>query len=718
MDNLFEDNQAGKRLLVGELEVIGEISGKGFKEIKTSINAIQTQNKSFQAQQQNYWKDLASDSVITPSEKKTLYKEFLSIQQSYAAIDRQATEQGLQNESYVLYYKGAYDGLYEYLYETLRVFDDMQINTSVNSSELNTFYSNYYFWQNYATIGLTTGIIGNFDLKALHSLNDPGEEGQIGVYKGQIYQYTSGIWKPVGLEGYIGARDSVPAASLNQYFIASDDFIGYDNLFINDEQLLINDEELIIGLMYEKGFIYAYEQSGWIKVADKTDYRYVVAMTDLVQITGELPGVYQQAIDTAVDAVKKEYKGPLLNPPSNPHNGDYFVYTGIEHDDWHNSCIYKYDSVNRRWDFMDPTESLNGPLYQSCLDDILKQKNLENGYFAAIFASSFFAHAATMDQLSVQEIRIKNDGCIVSEGDAQGHGGYVYHRQGLKIDSSGDIDANGNTHIGGTLKVDGETTISGNAILEGKIVNDVISTEDLYEDLTIKEWKAGCTDIAGIMYYLANLSNVNIPAGNAFDITFRVPNFRVWVQGLGMVTHVNCVLRQVGMGESFTMTFMDQTTAPIKKLDECGWFASADYDYYPLNHTLTVSKTVEGQGLVIKQDIQETVSLPGYIYNKNGLLQMTTQSPVIKLNYPAGTSVKKIFIDLIENIKSDAELEVSVSCIGNYGFRSINSIKQTTGGVRVNFALRDGSTNVINISYSSTGTITNSLNLLFIYTSL
>lgn len=304
MNKLYEMNLADKTLVVDSIKVLRNVDSPNVKHIEKTVNAIQQENKVFQMQQEDYWRMLSDDGIITDFEKQIIKKEYEGIQRSYTAILTQATAQNLQGTAAFLDYKASYEELTNYLYVTLKLFDAMEAPTRVDRDTFNTYFSNYYYAEKFTQLALAIGIMGNLGYRVLNSLSDLGTEGEIGLYRGTIYQYVDGGWHAVGLEGYVGAQSELPQASLNQYFLVSEDFVAVEPLIVNNETLLVNGEELYVGRLFETGFIYVYNGTYWQKVEDTTDYRYVVAMVDLVNITGQLPGVYQQAIDTAVAAVQ------------------------------------------------------------------------------------------------------------------------------------------------------------------------------------------------------------------------------------------------------------------------------------------------------------------------------------------------------------------------------------------------------------------------------
>ena len=144
--NLNERNYAGDHVVVGSLEVLGDVKGGNITQIRRNIDLIQQQTEVVMRQQNRYWEELSSDSIITPLEKQQLLKEVKSIQNSYTAIYTQALSVGQESSSYVQDYIATYNDLYSYLYTTLHLFDDMESATDIeNRQTFNTKFYNYYY---------------------------------------------------------------------------------------------------------------------------------------------------------------------------------------------------------------------------------------------------------------------------------------------------------------------------------------------------------------------------------------------------------------------------------------------------------------------------------------------------------------------------------------------------------------------------------------------
>lgn len=299
----YEKNMADTALVVKSLKVLENIDGGGIKEIKNTVESVKRQTTAQAKQQEEYWKSLSDDGVITVIEKQTLYRETQNIARSYAAITQQAA--ALQITAALLNdFVRTYEALHTYLYTTLKVFDDMSSETVLDDrAAFNTYFSNYYFEENFVLIAITAGILDTLEFRVLESLSEPGEEGETAIYKGGLYQYVNGAWKSVTTGAYKGPRNELPGDEEDSFFIVSESFTLTEGLIINGEELYVNGEPLGITHTYLKGLIYYCQDGVWLPENDKTNWRYAAAFADVINITGELPQIFQDAIDDLQDQI-------------------------------------------------------------------------------------------------------------------------------------------------------------------------------------------------------------------------------------------------------------------------------------------------------------------------------------------------------------------------------------------------------------------------------
>lgn len=141
---LKRDNQSEKHLVVGSLEVIGEITNSGIKTIKRTVNSLNTSVSEQMVKVEDYWTNIASDKTVTPEEKKTLKKEWNSIESTFAAIYQSIRGSEVEGSETWREYKESYDKLEDYLFNQIKVFDRMTDNTLIDPEEFSAAYESYY----------------------------------------------------------------------------------------------------------------------------------------------------------------------------------------------------------------------------------------------------------------------------------------------------------------------------------------------------------------------------------------------------------------------------------------------------------------------------------------------------------------------------------------------------------------------------------------------
>lgn len=143
MENLKLENFADKRIVVGQLEVLGDIGGSSMRTLKTTVNANQLKLATITQNQEQFWKDMANDSVITPPEKKSLKMEWNTLDQTYTAICELAEELSITPFIYSLTVR--YEDLRHYLFDELKLFDVMSEDTDIPSREIFEEKFNAYY---------------------------------------------------------------------------------------------------------------------------------------------------------------------------------------------------------------------------------------------------------------------------------------------------------------------------------------------------------------------------------------------------------------------------------------------------------------------------------------------------------------------------------------------------------------------------------------------
>lgn len=514
----YENNMADQALVVKSLKVLDKVEGGAFKEIKQNVEAVRKQTNVIRRQQDEYWKTLSDDGIITPIEKQSLLRESKNIDRSFAAITQQAATLGIASailEDYI----ATYNALRTYLFTTLKLFDDMQSETNIDDRDtFNAYFSGYYFSENFVLLAITAGILDTIDFRVLQSLTEPGEEGETAIYHGALYQYVNGQWKNVTTGAYKGPRTELPPDEEEAFFIVSESFTMSESLIVNDEELLVNSDTLLVTHTYLKGYIYYFQAGTWHTEFDKTNWRYAAAFADVLNITGELPQIFQDGLDaiqanldaavltledeiaakqgqyTIIDGVMvliddllpevvhtkishlPEYFGGTSTTPASPQEGDFYLFTG----GGENNCkVRRYH--NAAWEWLDPSNTNYRNYYMMALQDILANSGAGTATFSNAFAQNFWAACANMNTLDVHTIYLRSNGAIQSSNLT-----YSEETSGLRIDADGNLDANGNTHIKGKVAIgvplSGNTdfntydvVIGGNTAFKSSIVNDGLS---------------------------------------------------------------------------------------------------------------------------------------------------------------------------------------------------------------------------------------------------
>ena len=126
-----EENMSDKTLVVHSLKVLNSITGGNVDVIKDTVNTLQNAQTTLAARANDYWSALANDGIITPEEKKALYKEWKHLVQEYADLVNEAeNDRGIPLSSDALInFKQAYVAIYTLVEGQLHLFDYMQQQT-------------------------------------------------------------------------------------------------------------------------------------------------------------------------------------------------------------------------------------------------------------------------------------------------------------------------------------------------------------------------------------------------------------------------------------------------------------------------------------------------------------------------------------------------------------------------------------------------------------
>lgn len=483
---LDELNHAGEAGVFGSLRVLGDVNSKNIQLIKRDVSVLQNVSTKMNYKLDKYWTSLSDDGIITAPEKLSLKKEWDAIVQTHAALLAQATAKALISTSYWQDYQDAYEDLYELLYVTEKLFDNMEVDTTISDVDnFNTIFNDYYYAEQFVQLAIVSGLIDKLGLRGLENLEEEGTEGELAFYRGELYQYHSDAWVRIGTETYLGVITThvqqLDEASEGQYFLAGGVFQYESALYANDEVLIANNEPIMLVFSTVVGNLYYFDGTGWELAADD-DPRYVAILADYINLMGKVPLLLEEKIDDVVREPTNgpQYKGVSNTIPTPVKKGDWFVYSGTTvGTTWIKDRIYRYDG--EAWEFLDPDNDGNSRYYMSALQDILALEEAGDGYFSTLFCNAFFANKASINALKVQTIYLYDTGAIQSQDET-----YVPETVGLRIDAAGNIDANGDTHIGGTgtiggdIRIQGQVTgdldVAGTAVLRGITVIEGAAT--------------------------------------------------------------------------------------------------------------------------------------------------------------------------------------------------------------------------------------------------
>lgn len=469
-----EINNADSHMTLQSLTVIKDIKSKGLKTIKTELESVKKSTQQFAKKQNEFWNNISSDGIIAVNEKTLLKKEWQQIDQTHTAILKLAQEGNLEDSEDVKFYDEKYNALYEYLFSTLKLFDDMSKTTNIaNRDKFNSFFADYYEAETEIQTKLAIGMVDVQGMRILDNLGVIGLKDEIAIYLGKLYQYVNNEWVLIPSDGYLGIKDKCPAGAIGQFFLAGDsDFYYPIKIKIGESFLQTTDGRFILATKkVEKGFIYAFTETGWVKIIDKNDYRYIIAINDLItlgeSLSDNLQGIFDAIngrIDDAESSLQNKieyvpsYLGMFEADPKDAKEGDWYVYNGVETTERNKGKVYLYQmntaGTALSWVKLTPSDTNNSKYFMAALKDILASMDAEPGYFSEVFCNAFFANSASISALQTQTIRLSDGGMIKSNDET-----YEQYKSGMCISSDGNADFNGNTHIGGNLTVDGVTTL-------------------------------------------------------------------------------------------------------------------------------------------------------------------------------------------------------------------------------------------------------------------
>ena len=245
-------------------------------------------------------------------------------------------------------------------------------------------------------------------LRVLTSLLDTGYDGEIAVYYGAFFQYSTdeSMWVRIDKSSYLGALNSFPENPvMDSFFLCLFNASFDETLELSDStNLELSDgTDLVLDYGVERGTIYAFTEDGWRAVGDRDDYRYIMAFNDLVAYGFDLPSTYDAFLKTMVAQETPRYLGALYHEPYQYKEGDWFCWAGETTASRENGRVYKLTRVNGElaWVKLDENDTANHAEFMSALNDILLLHKAEAGYFSTVFANALIAHEVFTNRLEV-----------------------------------------------------------------------------------------------------------------------------------------------------------------------------------------------------------------------------------------------------------------------------------------------------------------------------
>lgn len=459
-----EVNYSDKILTVAGIKVLGNVENKAFQKVKDTVQNIQQSVNQVSRKAEDFWSALSQDGIISRTEKKQLKKEYESIDQTHTALMNQAREKGVENTREVLEYDFSFLELHDYLFVTLKLFDDMSKDTPIESAEVfNSYYNDYSYKLQNAQGRVNIGDPGK--IRTLTSLMDEGTDGEVALYENNFYRYDLLNHEWINIEvasslgEYQGILTSSPPMIPNQYFLVGPEGIVADTLLFDVDVRELEDnvwvdhngEVIYINNGFEIGYIYYYDEQvkSFIKVEDKNNWRYILAMNDMIachfEISPELYAYITQNVAADIEKRTEEnvlqhipkYLGKCNAVPGSPHNGDWMLWATTTTSRFTKSHLYLYQAATETWEELNPTSS-DGKVQQmfmSALNDMLGMNDTDTEYFSTIFFDAFYGNQGSINHLNASQIDLQNGGYIQSANYEEG-------KTGFKIDSSGHAEFN------------------------------------------------------------------------------------------------------------------------------------------------------------------------------------------------------------------------------------------------------------------------------------
>lgn len=303
----------------------------------------------------------------------------------------------------------------------------------------------------------------------LSSLDPTGfTEGALGLYEHKFYRLENGEWRELTSEQYLGKLTTFPEnAGEDAYFLMADD--GAKVLNTSEGILKVLGKKLKIVKENILGFLYVHKGEEWIKITDKNDYRYVLAMNDMASLGLDVPFyIKQQIIDSVVEYVPV-YLGAFETVPSVANVGDWFAFTGVSTARYTRGTVYTWNGTE--WE----VDNNDGHKMQA-LNDLLAITETVAGeaQFVNAFVDKLCANEAFIEKLVAKYVILREGGFLKSSNFVPDD----EDTKGVFIDTDGNATFKGETEIGGTLKVNGNANFGSNSSFYGTLKTPTIYSSE------------------------------------------------------------------------------------------------------------------------------------------------------------------------------------------------------------------------------------------------
>lgn len=372
----------------------------------------------------------------------------------------------------------------------------------------------------------------------LSSLDPTGfTEGALGLYEQKFYRLENGAWRELSSDMYLGRRHELPQnVGEGSYFLVDEEFQKSLLLLMTSDGLLkvndgSSDKMLSVTQVYSLGYLYERKENSWLRIEDKNDWRYVIAMNDSTALGLSLPFYIRQSVQTEIAVTTPKYLGAKSTLPVDKNIGDFFTYSGATVYPYTKGTVYEWDGES--WN----VDENNGHRMQA-LNDLLYIVNTSvaaENQFVDAFVEKLSVNEAFIEKLVAKYVVLKNGGYIKSNNYDTSGGA-----KGFYINTEGKAYFNAMQLQNTLLKVKTESSVfSFGATATGSI------------NSTIRQNAAELVDIIKMNYY-QNSTPIN------FDTNFIIAG-KIFI---GEVSGNVIDLENTYTGGAYSLWVTEYYTAP------------------------------------------------------------------------------------------------------------------------------------------------------------